>query len=316
MFEDFLIPCFSRSAFENLLPSLLNTREMQSNYLYFEGTTPLRSARLDRSADRANVKRRPVAGTDAGDFFRTLFGLAELPVSAYRSSALARRIPACLRHLRATDAEHASSKISENPLLAAAALNVVLLGVTDFFRDDSVFDCLRRNVLPMLLERHSRPRIWSAACSEGHELYSVAMLVAEAGRLAECDFVGSDCREEAINLAGSGNFPISSLDRINRAWRQKYFTTCGSSAVIDATLRARTMWIVADLLREVQEGPWQMILWRNMAIYLEPTAAEEIWQRLCDKLEPGGFLVGGKADHPPKWLPLRRVGPCIYQKDN
>jgi chemotaxis methyl-accepting protein methylase len=262
------------------------------------------------------VKRIPVQETDADDFFRTLFGLTELPVSSYRSSALVRRIPACLRFLRATDAEHALSKISQDPLLAAAALNVVLLGVTDFFRDDSVFDCLRRNVLPMLLERHSRLRIWSAACSEGHELYSIAMLVAEAGRLAECDFVGSDCREEAIYLAGSGNFPLSSLTRIDQGLRQKYFTTSVGSAVIDATLRDRTTWIVADLLQEVQTGPWHMILWRNMAIYLEPAAAEEIWQRLCDKLEPGGFLVGGKADHPPKWLPLRRVGPCIYQKDN
>jgi chemotaxis methyl-accepting protein methylase len=289
---------------------------MQSNYLFFEGTAPQRSPRFDRSAVRANVKRIPVTATDPGEFFKTLFNLAELPVSAYRSSALARRIPACLRYLRAKDAEHASSKISENPQLATAALNVVLLGVTDFFRDDSVFDYLRSNVLPLLLDRQGKLRIWSAACSEGHELYSVAMLVAEAGRLAECDFVGTDCRKEAIDLAGSGNFSIGSLDRVNHAWRRKYFTTSASSAVINASLRARTTWIVADLLREVQAGPWHMILWRNMAIYLETTAAEEIWRRLCDKLEPGGFLVGGKADHPPKWLPLRRVGPCIYQKEN
>lgn len=286
---------------------------MHSKYLFFEGIAPERSPRLDRGAIPTDVKRIQAVATDEGDFFSTLFRLAELPVNAYRKSALTRRIPACLRSLRAKDAEHATSKISANPRLAAAALNAVLLGVTDFFRDGAVFDCLHQRVLPLLLEQHDRLRMWSAACSDGQELYSIAMLVAEAGRLADCDFVGSDCREEAINQAGSGIFSISSLDRIDESW-EKYFTTSATSAVIDARLRARTTWVIADLLRTVEAGPWHLILWRNMAIYLETAVADGIWQQLCDRLEPGGFLVGGKADHPPKWLPLRRVGPCIYQK--
>jgi chemotaxis protein methyltransferase CheR/two-component system CheB/CheR fusion protein len=51
-----------------------------------------------------------------------------------------------------------------------------------------------------------------------------------------------------------------------------------------------------------------------MAIYLESAAAEKLWRQLSDQLAPGGFLVTGKADHPPAGLPLIRVASCIFQK--
>jgi chemotaxis methyl-accepting protein methylase len=288
---------------------------MKFEHLFFEGVAPVGPTLATPPERRRFASVSLPLSTEAESFFELLLGRADLPARAYRSRALARRLPACLRFLRVTTAGEAARKIAAEPELAAAALNVVLLGVTEFFRDRPVFEKLRQTVLPELLARHGRLRVWSAACSEGQELYSVAMLLAEAGRLGDCELLGTDCRSEAIEQARSGVFAREALEEaLEEMGGTRYFTLSRLSAAIDATLRLQTRWRVADVLAHAERGPWQLILWRNMAIYLESDAAEDVWLRLCTELAPGGYLIAGKADHLPKWLPLERVTSCIYRK--
>lgn len=296
------------------LPSI-STAPIKFEYLFFEGVVTKREKCSDRRGETLSRAVVPAAGSEESErFFARLLAGVDLPVSAYRARSLTRRLPACLRLLQAKSTEEAMQKLAVEPRLAAAALSAVLLGVTEFFRDRAVFEHLRRQVLPGLLSQGGPVRIWSAACSEGQELYSVAMLLAELGRLGDCELWGTDCRSEAIERAQSGRFAVDAMNELDVDWRERYFTRAGAIAAIDGTLRAATRWRVADLLAGVERGPWQLILWRNMAIYLETMASDKVWQSLCDELAPGGFLVAGKADHPPKWLPLRRVVQGIYQK--
>lgn len=287
---------------------------MQLDHVHFEGLNKEQSKSSRDTRTSRRISSVATVHEEENGFISSLFGITDLSLNAYRSGALTRRLPACLRFLRANDVQQASLKIWDNPALATAALNVVLLGVTEFFRDRAVFDQLRSKVLPLLFARKTRLRIWSAACSEGQELYSVGMLLAEMGRLADCELVGTDLRNEAVVQASSGVFARSSLDHMDESRRHRFFTEGGNSALIDPVLRAQTRWTAANLLRDVEAGPWDVILWRNMAIYLENEAAERVWEGLCAELQPDGYLIGGRADVPPKWLPLKRVGPCTYQK--
>jgi chemotaxis methyl-accepting protein methylase len=69
-----------------------------------------------------------------------------------------------------------------------------------------------------------------------------------------------------------------------------------------------------DVLAADLTGAWDVILCRNMTIYLEEAAARELWDRLARHLAPGGLLVTGKAEQPGAALRLRGVSTCIYQK--
>lgn len=209
--------------------------------------------------------------------------------------------------------EQARRRIEADPELAQAALNVVLLGVTGFFRDRAVFEQLAREVLPSLCARRARLRVWSAACSGGHELYSVAMTLADLGRLEGCELLGTDCREEAIAGARLGRFTLAEVAALPSTVCARYVGFAGAQAWIGAELRRATRWKVADLCNGVEAGPWDLLLWRNMAIYLGSEASTSIWRALCDELSPGGYIVSGKADHLPPGLPLRRVSSCIFQ---
>lgn len=247
------------------------------------------------------------------EFFRTLFSCAGLPQDAYRQNFLQRRFKACLRCLGVKDAAAARQKVLERPELAGVVLNVVLLGVTAFYRDAHVFDHLRDVIIPFWQREGVRPRIWSAACSDGQELYSVAMLLARVGLLENAELLGTDCRAEAVARARVGRFSIEAQAQMQEM-DAGYYDHESSSLHFRKLLRS-VAWRQADLLREAEPGPWDLILWRNMSIYLERPAASEIWKALEAQLRPGAFLIGGKADYPPPGLRLSRVAPCVFRKE-
>ena len=96
--------------------------------------------------------------------------------------------------------------------------------------------------------------------------------------------------------------------------RGKYFEPAGNSWRVSGRLRRQVRWEVADLAENMADGPWDIILWRNLAIYLNPGPAEMLWNRLAGALSPGGFLMVGKAERPPSGLGLAPVCRCVYRR--
>ncbi|RYD49025.1 MAG: protein-glutamate O-methyltransferase CheR, partial [Verrucomicrobiaceae bacterium] len=176
----------------------------------------------------------------------------------------------------------------------------------------AVFAQLEQEVLPKLLQLPSAPRIWSAGCSEGAELYSVAILMAKLGGLGGSFLLGSDCRQEAIERAKRGVYLPSERDLPTNVSGHFQERSDGQLAV-SHELRQAVTWEQSDLLASRSLGTWDLILCRNLAIYLEPVAADVLWMRLAEALAPGGYLVVGKAEKP-RVSSLRRIAPSIYCK--
>jgi chemotaxis protein methyltransferase CheR len=292
-------------------PVAVVTASVAGSALYFRGA-PARFP--TRKHLPAPVRRPTPALADAQEFFQWLFGRLHLQHSRYRATALQRRLPACFRHLGVHSIPEAKRRVEARPALALELMDVVLLGVSEFRRDPAVFAALKQEILPRLLRASAHPRIWSAACSEGQELYSVAALLADLDALERCELRGTDCRPEAIARARLGEYPLTSLTRLDEQARKGLCLVQADRVRVHPRLRTAVSWRVADLLAQPEKGPWDLVLWRNMAIYLESNAADETWTRIVDELAPGGFIVVGKADYPPAGCNLERVGPNIYAK--
>ena len=172
-------------------------------------------------------------------------GRAGLDASAYRPQSLDRRVPACLRVLRVRSPRAARTLLERRPGLIAAAVSALLIGATEFFREAEVFDVLRARVLPQLAAQDRRLRIWSAGCSTGAELYSVAILLSEAGLLERSCLLGTDCRGDAIQAAEVGLFDAAMLDRLP-ATRDKYFAPMERKWRVIEALRRQICWKVAE----------------------------------------------------------------------
>lgn len=285
---------------------------MLMDHVYFRGTFGAPKSERIRPEMRGAFPQRDSDPLCAA-FFSELFRLTALDRNAYRDHSLQRRVPACLRFLKVDDLHAAREKLLRDPRLASPLLNVFLLGVTEFYRDKSVFEQLRERVLPVLRGTNRRLRIWSAACSDGPELVSVATLLADAGLLEGSEFLGSDCREDAIRRAQAGIYSKQMAVGL-AASSSDYWISNGSKVQVAPRLMESLRWTVSNLLQGPEPGPWDLILWRNMAIYLRPEVAESIWNSLICELQPGGFLVCGTADQLPNHRDLVKISPSIYQK--
>ncbi|TGU71360.1 hypothetical protein E4633_13570 [Geomonas terrae] len=242
-------------------------------------------------------------------FLAWLLGRFGLDASAYRSAALTRRLPSCLRQLHVSTAGEAKAALELRPELLGPVLNTVLIGVTEFFRDRQVFEYLRDGLLPQLSVSTRGLRVLSAGCSDGQELYSVAMLLEGLGALEGSELVGIDCRAAAIDRARGGLF-----DARETAGLATLLSSAHARAGVPPALRERCRWHVGDLLSCDLGKGWDIILCRNVAIYLNAAHAERLWARLTSALAPGGVLVLGRVEKPPPSLPLVRVAASVYRR--
>jgi chemotaxis methyl-accepting protein methylase len=258
----------------------------------------------------------PQLSDDEESFIRSLFACAGLNADAYRHESLRRRLKACLRAVRATSVLDARRQLAQNPSLVHIAMNALVIGVSSFFRDAAVYDQLAINVLPSLFRSGRPPRVWSVGCSEGQELYSVAILLAELNLLDGCYLLGTDCRSEAIQRAREGYYEAAALKSVPPAWASKYFVMHDQGRLrVAPGLRTAVQWRRADVTRVQEPGVWDLILCRNMAMYLRPEASGKLWELFERALRPGGYLVMGKAERPANARRLSPVGPCLFRRD-
>ena len=131
---------------------------------------------------------------EQGILLRWFFHQAGLNVDHYRPQTIHRRIPGLLRALQVRSLSEAQSQIRSDLSLLPGAMDALLIGVTSFFRDPDVVKALRKIAIPELFARCGAARIWGAACSDGSELFSLAILLAEAGQLHRARLLGTDCR--------------------------------------------------------------------------------------------------------------------------
>jgi chemotaxis protein methyltransferase CheR len=246
-------------------------------------------------------------------FLRWLLEQAGLNFEHYRPECLSRRLTACLRVLRAVSAAHARWLIDRSPRLLPLAIDTLLIGVSSFFRDPPVFDHLRP-LLAQMARQGRVQRIWSVGCSDGQELYSIAFLLAELGVLHRFYLLGTDCRSEAVQRASRGAYHPTALRGLPAA-HAGYFRYDGERFRVQSWLRACLTWRCGSFVRAVEPGTWDLVLCRNMLIYLSPDAGAAVSRQLQRLLSPRGILVMGKAERPAGDR-LLKIGPCIFGRPN
>jgi chemotaxis protein methyltransferase CheR len=289
-------------------------------HVQFEGKPTVSRRRVQRSpggVERRTTLELPArrqASPRVGGLPAFVLSQAGLIPSSYRAAPLERRTGACLRAVKVTTERAAREQLITRPELLGAALSTLLIGVSAFFRDAPVFDALRATVVPALKERAAPIRVWSIGCSTGAELYSVAILLDEAGLLDRVRLLGTDCRPDAVSGARHGTFTEEEMAGVTAEQRSRHFERVRSGWRVNERLRERIHWEVADATRVAAPGQWDLVLCRNLVIYLEEAAAEAMLRRIVAHLSPQGFLVVGKAERPAASFGLAPVARCVYRK--
>ena len=198
---------------------------------------------------------------------------------------------------------------------AWAAVEAMALPEPEFFRDRKVFEHLLGEVLPDLARaRGGEPvRVWHTACGTGQEVYSLAMLLADAPALdARVELFASDLSERAIEKAQAGLYSQFEVQRgLPARMLVRHFEKAGDSFALSPRVRQMVRWRRVNLLDDLgRGGQFDLVLCRSLLGQLAPQAHDRVLEQLTGALAPGGRLVLGAKDRPDAGL--TQVGPCIY----
>jgi two-component system CheB/CheR fusion protein len=225
------------------------------------------------------------------DFTRYKRGTMERHVERRMAMAGVRTAEAYFQWLRRDDAEL--------ELLSRE----MLINVTGFFRDTTVFDYLAREIVPGLVHDHptDRPlRIWVAGCSTGEETYSLAMLCQEqidkTRSQLKMQIFASDVDSDAIATAREGLYPASIETDVSAERRGRFFTREERGYRISPDLRANVVFSVHDVLADPPFARLDFVSCRNLLIYLLPEAQVRVISLFHFALLKGGLLLLGNSE--------------------
>jgi chemotaxis protein methyltransferase CheR len=190
-----------------------------------------------------------------------------------------------------------------------AVVDAITTNETLFFRDASPFELLKHKILPDLIDARSkanpgRPvpiRIWSAACSTGQEVYSVAIALREAlGNLGnyQITILGTDISDDAVTRASYGKYNKFEIERgLAPQTLNRYFTLMGDGWKIKDEIRAMAVFKKFNLMKPFSGlGKFDVVLCRNVAIYFTPADKKMVFEKIAGVLEPDGSLIIGSTE--------------------
>ena len=204
--------------------------------------------------------------------------------------------------------------------LVDEVIELLLNNETWFFRDHAVFDALRADVLPQLLQRRTRPlRIWSAACATGQEPYSIAMVLRTwfPELKDEVEIFASDLSGRALRRAREGLYTQIEVNRgLPASMLVSHFEEEGSDWRVRDSLRDAVKFTRINLTHAWTELPeMDVVFLRNVSMYFDDATRRDVLTKVHGQLRPEGFLILGSAEATfphEEWYDVTRSGKAAF----
>ena len=241
---------------------------------------------------------------------RVLAGLLEARTGQQLTMSRRWRIETALssllreRGLQSLDQLVSMLVMGREPALAAQVVEALLNNETYFFRDRNPFYQLLTDALPALAERRKGSRhlrLWSAGCSTGQEAYSLAMMFAEQADVWagwNIEIVASDVSASVIGRARAGVYSQFEVQRgLGVKQMIRWFEECDDGWQAADTLRRAVRYQVHNILDATpRPGQFDIVLCRNVLLYLSPEKRGLAFDRLAAALAPDGWLMLGAGE--------------------
>jgi len=225
--------------------------------------------------------------------------------SLYKKNTIYRRIE---RRMSAHQIERIAlyvSYLQENPQEVELLFKELLIGVTSFFRDPDVWVQVREAAIPTILASHPGGgciRAWSAGCSTGEEAYSLAISFKEALEAVKpnghftLQIFATDLNQDGINLARRALYPAKVASEVSPEQLQRFFVKDGNGYRVGKEVREMVTFATQNAIMDPPFTKLDIIICRNLLIYLSPELQNRLMPLFHYSLNPGGVLFLGSAE--------------------
>lgn len=194
-------------------------------------------------------------------------------------------------------------RLLHDPSTLPLLLNYLTVQVSEMFRDPSYFRALREKVVPHL-RTYPSLKVWVAGCSNGEELYSLAILFREEGLDQRTVFYATDINPDALNAAKAGIYPLGEVRKFTenhqksgaRTSLSDYYTADYGRAVFDKSLRSQVVFSDHSLVTDAVFAEMHLISCRNVLIYFDRDLQDRALGLFESSLARKGFLGLGSKE--------------------
>lgn len=272
---------------------------------YVERILPVTQIANAVAAHFAQHVSRPRKGDAVADIVDLLSRTTSHDFHAYKRGTVERRLARrmALAGVPAEDFAGYYARLDGDVQERKDLVSDILINVTRFFRDPSVFTKLEADIIPALIREHQSDqpiRIWIAGCSSGEEAYSYAMLFNDVLKSMQSavtlQIFASDADPDALALARQGLYPDTIAADVAPDRLATYFSHEEGGYRISAALRSQIVFTVQDVLIDPPFARLDLISCRNLLIYLGPDAQSKAISVFHFALMSQGVLVLGSAE--------------------
>ncbi len=206
-------------------------------------------------------------------------------------------------------------------------MNEISTNKTDFFREAVHFDYLKENILPALdlsYYRYHPLSIWSAGCSSGEEVYTLAMVLEEFRALNpwfNYHITGTDISTKMLESAATAIYKIDKITPVPIAFREKYLLkgkekNAGLAQVV-RELRHKTTFERINFMDDHYRlsTSFDIVFCRNVLIYFDIETQETIINKICRFIKDNGVLFLGHSESITRMkVPLKQLRPTIFNR--
>lgn len=226
--------------------------------------------------------------------------------SKYKKNTVYRRIERRMGVHRLLKMESYIDFLKENKNEVEILFKEMLIGVTNFFRDDAVWGALKEKVLPKLILELPKGhvfRVWTTGCSTGEEAYSFAILFREVCETLKMDtkvtlqVFATDINSDAIQIARKGIYGSAIEAHVSPDRLKRFFTKKGTTYTINSFIREMIVFAPHNILYDPPFTKLDFLLCRNVLIYMEPELQKKVMNLFFYSLNQGGIMVLGTSEN-------------------
>ncbi|MCB8978144.1 MAG: PAS domain-containing protein [Ardenticatenaceae bacterium] len=235
--------------------------------------------------------------------FAILRNQTGIDFSSYKPTTILRRIARRMSINQIDGMAEYVKFLEQSPTESQLLYKEFLISVTRFFRDPEAFEIIKKDVIPELFKGRKpldQIRVWVAGCATGEEAYSLAILfqeyMQETGQRVDVKIFATDIDQDALDVAGRGLYPESTLADISFERLQNFFIKRGDNHEILRHVRASVVFAYQNLIKDPPFSRIDLVSCRNLLIYLQPHLQKSVMGLFQFALKPGGFMLLGSSE--------------------
>lgn len=226
--------------------------------------------------------------------------------SLYKKNTLFRRIERRMNVHQIEKISHYVRYLQENPKELDILFKELLIGVTNFFRDDAVWEKMKDNVLPNLfneLPDGTILRAWITGCSTGEEAYSLAIIFRESyekiikNKNLTLQIFATDIDSDAIEIARKGFFNLNIVSDVSPERLSCFFIKEENGYRVNNSIREMVVFAPHNVIKDPPFTKLDILFCRNLLIYMEQELQKKLMNLFHYSLNGGAFMVLGSAEH-------------------